>query len=373
MSKAPELNIPPSTNTVDVSIINTAHTILGLPTSIFYGPKISGHDIIAAPVYSFLIQHPTLDRTIVFDLGIRKDWQNYSPVMTKSIDPDHVTIRVPKTVRQILDDGGVDTAKVESVVWSHWHLDHCGSPAEWPVTTSLIVGPGFENGLLPGYPTNSESPILESDLADRRLIELSFPSDFNIGAMEALDYFSDGSLYFLNSPGHTIGHISALARVTSNPDSFILMGGDAWHHSAELRPSPYLPLPEQISPHPFTNYPTSPCPGALFASILRDGDNTKSFYEPRGPGVLVHYDQEEATRTIEKLQEVDPRDDVLMAAAHDESLLDVVDFFPKKANGFMEKGWVKQARWKFLMDFAKAVGWEGEVKGLRDWSTPKER
>ena len=86
---------------------------------------------------------------------------------------------------------------------------------------------------------------------------------------------------------------------------------------------------------------------------------------------MVHFDQEEAANTIQKLQEVDPRENVLMAAAHDESLLDVVDFFPKKANGFMEKGWVQQARWKFLRDFAEAVGYEGEIKGKRDWSKPK--
>jgi hypothetical protein len=32
-----------------------------------------------------------------------------------------------------------------------------------------------------------------------------------------------------------------------------------------------------------------------------------------------------------------------------------MDFFPKYANGFMQKGWVKEGRWLFLKDFAQAV------------------
>lgn len=85
----------------------------------------------------------------------------------------------------------------------------------------------------------------------------------------------------------------------------------------------------------------------------------------------MHLDPEEAVRTIEKLQQADVQENIFMVAAHDESLLEIVDFFPKKANDFMQKGWVKTARWKFLMDFAKAVGYEDEVEGKGDWSPAK--
>lgn len=81
----------------------------------------------------------------------------------------------------------------------------------------------------------------------------------------------------------------------------------------------------------------------------------------------MHLDAEEAVRTIEKLQQADAHENILMVAAHDESLLDIVDFFPKKANDFMKKDWVKAARWRFLIDFARAVGHEGELSGKRDW------
>lgn len=113
----------------------------------------------------------------------------------------------------------------------------------------------------------------------------------------------------------------------------------------------------------------SSCPGALFNPVLRDGDPTKPIYQPSSQKkVQMHLDAEEAVRTIEKLQQADAQENILMVAAHDESLLDIVDFFPKKANDFMKKGWVKAARWRFLIDFAKAVGYEGELNRKADWS-----
>jgi hypothetical protein len=72
-------------------------------------------------------------------------------------------------------------------------------------------------------------------------------------------------------------------------------------------------------------------------------------------GKGVADDVDEAEVTIGKVIEADARDEVLVVMAHDESLLPVMDFFPKYANGFMQKGWVKEGRWLFLKDFAQAV------------------
>jgi glyoxylase-like metal-dependent hydrolase (beta-lactamase superfamily II) len=246
----PDLYIPDSSSTVHVSVIDTTTTIKGIDTWKFMSPSIPGHDYLAAPAFAFLIQHPTLDRSLVFDLGVRKDWWNCSPFLRDRFRDSAYTINVEKSVREILNNGGIDTAKLEAVVWSHWHFDHTGDPSEFEKSTALIVGPGFKKNVLPGYPTNPHSSVSESDYEGRELIELQMGSDLKIGEMEAVDYFGDGSLYFLNSPGHAHGHICALARVTAQPASFILMGGDAYHHAGELRPSPYLPLPGEIRPHP---------------------------------------------------------------------------------------------------------------------------
>lgn len=386
----PDLHIPDSSHTVDVSIIDTTTSIRGVDAWKFLEPSIPGHEYLATSAFAFLIQHPRLQRSLVFDLGLRKDWWNCSPFLIDRFKKGGYVIHVEKSVREILEEGGFDATKLEAVVWSHWHFDHTGSPAEFEKSTAIIVGPGFRDHILPGYPANQSSSILESDYEDRELIELSFTSGLKIGGLEALDYFGDGSLYFLNSPGHAHGHICALARVTAGPPSFILMGGDAWHHCGEIRPSPVMPLPSNIEPCPcectareirvalirslpeVASMSMSSCPGAVFGPILRDEDPSKPIYRPAAQKIVqMHQDPEEAVRTIEKLQQADAHENIMMVAAHDESLLGIVDLFPTKANDFMQRGWVKKARWKFLMDFAKAVGYEGEIQGKGDWSLPK--
>ena len=100
------------------------------------------------------------------------------------------------------------------------------------------------------------------------------------------------------------------------------------------------------------------CPGSLFESLLEKGDRSKPFYllkrnEDGSAGMAD--DADEAERTIGKVMEVDAHEDVLVVMAHDDSLLDIVDFFPKDVEAFMEKGWVGRGRWAFLRDFKEAV------------------
>lgn len=137
-----------------------------------------------------------------------------------------------------------------------------------------------------------------------------------------------------------------------------IVGGDAAHHCGEIRPSEYLPLPDSISPHPFDSHSTTPCPGALFEQLLPENDKRRAFLKPSSLSQQeggVHLNPDEVAQTIEKLQEIDAHDKVLVVLAHDESLLSVVDFFPKYANDFASKDWVKQGRWGFLKDFEQAL------------------
>lgn len=46
---------------------------------------------------------------------------------------------------------------------SHWHFDHIGDMSTFPSSTKIIVGPGFKENSLPGYPANPKSTLLETD------------------------------------------------------------------------------------------------------------------------------------------------------------------------------------------------------------------
>lgn len=361
MAPSVDLKIPPSTSIVSVSIIDTGTIIRGLKASALVEPEILGHDYLVAPCYSFLIQNPTLNRTLVFDLGIKKDWENWPKPLYDSVIASGATPIVPRDVREFLDIHGFDTENIEGVVWSHGHFDHIGDISTFAPSTKLIVGTGSKEHVFPSYPTNPAAPFHEADVAGREVEELDFgTSSLKIGGLAAIDYFGDGSFYLLDAPGHYIGHMCGFARVTSNPDSFILMSGDAIHHGGQLRPHPWHPLPESILPDPFNLTSPQSCPGEIFHSLLRDGKQAP-FYLPSQQPHTYHFDVPTMVETIKKLQEIDAHDNILIVPAHDASFLNVAEFFPKTANAFMEKGWGQKTKWSWLADFAKAVGKDDDI------------
>lgn len=345
-----------SHDTVRVRIIDTTSYIHDLPAAAFLTPEFPGLSKLSGPSFSFLIEHPS-SRCLLFDLGIRKDWQNLPPVITQRIETMKCQVDVQKGVREQLEEHGVDAKNIEGIIWSHWHWDHTGNPGTFEKSTALIVGPGFTKTFIPGYPTNGDGRVLESDYEGRELREIAFDQGLKIGSFDAFDYFGDGSFYLLDSPGHAIGHMCGLARVTSSPNSFILMGGDICHHVGQFRPSSKHPLPSIISPNPFNQKGLTACPGEIFEHLLPDNDISKPLYRVARTwnGIQVATDADSAEASITKLQDMDGLDEVLVVIAHDSSLLDVVDFFPKYSDNFLKKGWAKNGRWLFLKDFAEAV------------------
>jgi glyoxylase-like metal-dependent hydrolase (beta-lactamase superfamily II) len=272
--QAPPLNIPPSPHRVHVQLIDTTSQINGVAIAPFFEPPIKGHDVLNCPAFAFLITHPTLKRSLLFDLGVRKDFDNLAPKVAGALKHYGWDIKVEKDVKEILEENGVDLKGIEGVIWSHWHWDHTGDPSMFPESTALIVGPGVKEAFVPGWPANPDGVIRESDYAGRELREVSFTEGkvVKIGDFRALDYFEDGSFYILDAPGHAIGHLCALARVKGEDgkEGFVFMGGDACHHNGEFRPSQYRPLPESISPHPWEGKGAI-CPGSIFQTVLRDG------------------------------------------------------------------------------------------------------
>ncbi|KAJ9664946.1 hypothetical protein H2201_004998 [Coniosporium apollinis] len=347
----PALNIPASSSTVSVSVIDST-TRLDFPISLLLQPHIKGHDRLICPSYSFLIQHPD-GKTLLFDLGMRKDWENLAPRIVKRIRTEDWTVKAEKNVADILQENGFKLKDISAIIWSHHHWDHTGDPSTFPSSTDLIVGPGFKEAQTPAYPDNPESGIKEADWAGRTLHELSFSaSSLRVGRFDALDYFGDGSFYLLHTPGHAVGHLSGLARVTTSPkDTFILMGGDICHHAAEFRPTPSLPLPATLSPSPVPSF-GSICSGALFQSIHPRKSATEPFYE-MAEGMAQ--DAEKAEWSVQGVEEFDAAEEVLVVMAHDESLRGCLRFWPERVDGWWEEGVGKRGRWAFLRDFGDAV------------------
>lgn len=181
-------------------------------------------------------------------MGTRVDWENSPPHIVDLLKTALPGLKVKKDVTEVLTEGGVDLGKVKAFILSHWyrsfpspkrkligfgtdrrdtcrHFDHCGNISRLPQSVDLIVGPGFKDEFFPGYPAKEGSPFWEQDFKGRNVIEAPF--NLKIGKFDAWDYFGDGSVYVLNTPGHATGHVSALIKTT--PDTAIFMGGDLCH------------------------------------------------------------------------------------------------------------------------------------------------
>ena len=233
--------------------------------------------------------------------------------------------------------------------------DHTGDPSTFPGSTDLIVGPGFKEAFVPAYPTVENSPVDEKAWENRTLREIDFDAEgkgLKIGKYKAFDFFGDGSFYLLDTPGHAVGHMCGLARTSTDPPEFIFMGGDIAHHGGEFRPTQFLPRPENIVPNPLVA-PYSKqgpvCPGSLFEAIHPNKSSTEPFYTPTTKG--VHKDAQQAKESIDSLGEFDGHDNIFVNVAHDTSIYDVVEFFPKVANGWSQKRWREEGLWRFLRDF----------------------
>lgn len=77
----PNLKIPSSNNTCTVRVIDSTASGKG-PAKLILSPHIPGHDNLEFPCFSFLISHEAKGKNILFDIGIRKDYWNLSPVVS---------------------------------------------------------------------------------------------------------------------------------------------------------------------------------------------------------------------------------------------------------------------------------------------------
>jgi len=167
---------------------------------------------LTVPVPAYLIEHP--NGRAVFDSGLHVETQT---------DPNHrlgrlaqfhkVGFKPGEEIAARLESLGVASSKVDFIINSHLHFDHCGGNQQLPNATLLIQRREWEAG------HNSE--LIESVYYD--------PHDYDHGHNVKVidgehDVFGDGSVVCIHTPGHTPGHQSLRVRIGSDE---IVMTGDA--------------------------------------------------------------------------------------------------------------------------------------------------
>ena len=180
---------------------------------------------IIAPALSFAIRRVGKDELILFDLGIRKDWENISPTFGERMRELTFGISVPQDVIEGLAQGGARPEAVTHIVLSHLHFDHVGDPRAFP-HAEFVLG-GASRALLAANP---DGMVPQGLLPAARTRFLDDPARWPpLGPFaHALDLFGDGAMYVVDAPGHVPGHINLLAR-TSPDGAWVLLAGDSAH------------------------------------------------------------------------------------------------------------------------------------------------
>lgn len=107
-------------------------------------------------------------------------------------------------------------------------------------------------------------------------------------------------------------------------------------------------MPASIEPHPFHAHSDGAfCPGATWEDLQkqRGRATTDTLFD-----MTFGHDIPLATKTMRQLQELDCDENVFVIIAHDSTVRDGVDHFPKSLNDWKENGWGKGLKWAFLRD-----------------------
>lgn len=231
---------------VTISALDGGH--LTLPESLFV-TDANPEKKATVPSLCFLIQHPSLGNNgretmnVLFDLGLKRDLNEYTPAMASHIANRQPVITDPDCAASLRAGGLEPDTDIDIVMLSHVHWDHVGTPSDYK-SAKFFVGSGtlhvLDHGAGPHYPAE----IFNKDLLNRPAT-FEFPPTNNgdksvasdrqtgqawksfAGFENALDLFGDGSVWVIDAPGHITGHTNVLAR--TGKDRWVYLGGDCCH------------------------------------------------------------------------------------------------------------------------------------------------
>ncbi|MGH7948809.1 MAG: N-acyl homoserine lactonase family protein [Candidatus Binataceae bacterium] len=167
---------------------------------------------LTVPVPSYLIEHSR--GRAVFDTGLHVDTQTDPNRRLGRLAPFHtVGFKRGEEVSARLQALDRAPDRIDFIINSHLHFDHCGGNQQLPNATLLIQRKEWDAG--------HDAALIESVYYD--------PNDYDHGHRIRLidgehDVFGDGSVVCIPTHGHTPGHQSLRVR-TSTGD--VVMTGDA--------------------------------------------------------------------------------------------------------------------------------------------------
>jgi N-acyl homoserine lactone hydrolase len=188
---------------------------------------------LRCPIGAVLVRHPSAGAFLI-DTGLhpraatnlKADFGRINGrfFATLKMDPDDATAAQ-------LANRGIATEDVELVVMTHLHVDHTSAMPQF--TRATFVCTTTELGATAGRMAVLSGYVKQHFATPDRIRTVDFASSTGHGSFSrTLDLFGDGSVRLLSTPGHTVGHMSVLARTS---DGEALVAGDAIYTLRSLR------------------------------------------------------------------------------------------------------------------------------------------
>jgi glyoxylase-like metal-dependent hydrolase (beta-lactamase superfamily II) len=202
------------------------------------------------PVPAFLVRHPSAGAILV-DTGLHPSIatdgkENFGGLANRFGGP---TLEPGEDVPAQLRARGLSPGEIPIVVMTHMHLDHTSAISEFPNSTFIVSESEWEAASVGPKPVLNGYRRSHFDYAfDYRTV------DFNRGEIDSyasfgrtFDLFGDGSLRLAFTPGHSIGHMSVVARLAERD---FVIGGDAMYMFDQLEGNAAMP-PRPFDAHNF--------------------------------------------------------------------------------------------------------------------------
>lgn len=266
-----------------------------------YFRSLVDKNTITIPLYTYLIDHPDhglmmVDAAINWEQANEHDgFYNHNYMVSRLLTvEDEYRLTTEQELQVQVEKLGYKLENIRTVFMTHSHDDHAGGLRNLPNAKAVISKEDWEKGTSI-YPYSF-------DLVKDNLELFTYDSGVFMNFSNSLDYFGDGSVILLPTPGHSPGH-SAVLLQTAEYD--LLFMGDT----------------------PYTL-------------------NHMSIEEVRQMtlGGIDEENQLEATRNLQKLVDAEP--DTVMLFAHDYS-----DYQSDYIESFLKDGRFSEEELKNIRDY----------------------
>jgi N-acyl homoserine lactone hydrolase len=184
---------------------------------------------VPIPIVAFLLEHPGAGPVLI-DTGLHPSVAvkpAESLGRTGTLAFRDLQMDAGQALPAQLRDKGIEAGRVRTVVMTHLHIDHASGISEFPEATFVVSRAEWDaattQSSLHGYNTRQFDHAFDYRLLDFEAADGAGPSSFS-GFARSFDLFGDGSVRTVYTPGHTLGHMSVVARTAGGE---VLVAGDA--------------------------------------------------------------------------------------------------------------------------------------------------